>query len=101
MSAHILLVSEENFEICINRGVYGCVMPSKEWNKAEIIAGVLSIEPDDLVFFYVKNKGIYGLWKVIGNPYFDETKIWITNRNFFRLDSHSILLWAISRNQFL
>ena len=35
MGAHILLASEKNFEICIRRGVYGCVMPSKEWNRAE------------------------------------------------------------------
>ncbi|MBN1147545.1 MAG: EVE domain-containing protein [Anaerolineales bacterium] len=76
MGAHIFLVSENNFEICLRHGVYGCVLPRKEWNKAEIISGILSIETDDLIFFYVKNKGVYGLWKVIGYPYYDETKIW-------------------------
>ena len=55
MGAHILLASEDNIEVCIRRGVYGCVMPSKEWNKAEVVAGILSIQPGDLVFFYVKN----------------------------------------------
>jgi hypothetical protein len=76
MGAHILLVGEDNFEICLRHGVYGCVQPTKEWNKAEIIAGVLSIQPEDLIFFYVKNKGVYGLWKVVGAPYFDEIPIW-------------------------
>lgn len=83
MGAHIFLVGEDNFKVCVNRGVYGCVMPNTEWNKAEVIAGILSIQPDDLVFFYVKNQGIYGLWKVAGEPYFDETKVWADNKQLF------------------
>lgn len=83
MGAHIFLVGEDNFEVCIRRGVYGCVMPSTERNKAEIISGVLSIRPNDLVFFYVKNQGIYGVWRVTGEPYFDETKIWPNEQQFF------------------
>lgn len=58
MGAHIFLVGENNFEVCICRGVYGCVMPSTDWNKAEVVAGILSIQPGDLVFFYVKNGSI-------------------------------------------
>jgi len=93
MGAHIFLVSEDNFEICISRGVYGCVMPTKEWNRAEIIAGVLSIESNDLIFFYVKNKGVYGLWKVIGNPYFDDSHIWANDLQTypFRISFESTL----------
>jgi hypothetical protein len=83
MGAHILLASEDNFEVCARRGVYGCVMPSKEWNKAEVVAGILSIQPGDLVFFYVKNRGVYGLWKVVGEPYFDETKVWADDQQMF------------------
>ena len=63
MSAHILLVGEDNFEICRQRGVYGCVMPSTDRNKAEVIAGILSIQPGDLIFFYVRNRGVHGLWR--------------------------------------
>ena len=76
MGAHIFLVGADNFHRCMERGIYGCVMPTKEWNQAEVIAGILSIQPGDLVFFYVKNRGIYGLWKVVGTPFFDETPIW-------------------------
>lgn len=83
MGAHIFLVGEDNFDICIERGVYGCVMPSKEWNRGEIVSGILSIQTGDLVFFYVKNKGVYGLWKVIGEPYFDETRIWPSKEQAF------------------
>lgn len=83
MGAHIFLVSGDNFEICIKRGVYGCVMPSTEWNRAEIVAGILSIEPGDLVFFYVKNRGIYGLWRVVSESYFDETRVWSDEQQLF------------------
>jgi predicted RNA-binding protein len=83
MSAHILLASEENFRVCVQRGVYGCVKPSTERNKAEIIAGILSIQPGDLAFFYVKNQGIHGLWKVVSEPYFDETRIWSDEQQAF------------------
>ncbi|MGI0015257.1 MAG: hypothetical protein ACREBU_17720 [Nitrososphaera sp.] len=83
MGAHIFLVGEDNFEVCTRHGVYGCVMPSTEWNKAEIVAGILSIQPSDLVFFYVKNRGVYGLWKVVGEPYFDETKVWANDQQLF------------------
>ena len=83
MGAHIFLVGEDNFSICIEHGVYGCVMPSKEWNRGEVIAGVLSMQTGDLVFFYVKNKGVYGLWKVVNEPYFDDTKIWADDQQLF------------------
>jgi hypothetical protein len=76
MGAHIFLVGENNFEVCIRRGIYGCVMPKKEWNTAEIIAGLLSVQVDDLVFFYVRNRGIYGLWKITSKPFFDPTPVW-------------------------
>ena len=83
MSAHIFLVGEDNFEVCISRGIYGCVMPATEHYRAEIVAGVLGIQRGDLVFFYVKNRGIYGLWKVIDEPYFDEVKVWDDNQHIF------------------
>ena len=83
MGAHILLVSEENFEVCLKYGVYGCVLPSKEWNRAEVVAGILSVLPGDLIFFYVKDRGVYGLWKVAGKPYYDETKIWADSSQIY------------------
>jgi hypothetical protein len=58
-------------------------MPSREWNRAEVIAGILSILPGDLVFFYVKNQGVYGLWKVVGESYFDRTQVWADDQQLF------------------
>ena len=83
MGAHILLVSERNYEICITREVYGCVQPTTEWNRAEIIAGLYSLQLDDLIFFYVKNKGIYGLWKVVSEPFYDDEAIWTDTNQLY------------------
>lgn len=83
MGAHILLVGQDNFDVCTSRGVYGCVMPSTEWNRAEVVSGILSMQPGDLVFFYVKNRGVYGLWRVLGAPYFDEARIWPHGEQLF------------------
>lgn len=83
MGAHIFLVGEANFHVCVRRGLYGCVMPTTEWNKAEVVAGILSVQPNDLVFFYVKNRGIYGLWKVFGETFFDDSKVWENTEQLF------------------
>ncbi len=58
-------------------------MPTKVWNEGEVVAGIFGIQPGDLVFFYVKNKGIYGLWKVVGQPFFDQQKIWPDEQQLF------------------
>ncbi|OGO36122.1 MAG: hypothetical protein A2W35_19315 [Chloroflexi bacterium RBG_16_57_11] len=83
MGAHIFLVSEDNFDICLKHGIYGCVEPSKEWNKAEIIAGLLSIKKGDLIFFYVKNMGVFGLWILTDEPFLDKTRIWANDNQIF------------------
>lgn len=83
MGAHILLVGADNFDICIERGVYGCVLPAKEWNQAEVVAGISSMQRGDLIFFYVKNRGVYGLWQVAGVPFFDTVKIWRDDTQIF------------------
>ena len=80
MGYHIFLVTEDNFNICIERGVYGGVhsegsSKSNQMN-AEVVASFSSIKLGDFVFFYVKNRGVYGLWKVTYGPFYDETPIW-------------------------
>lgn len=45
--------------------------------NSEIIAGFEGIRPGDLIFFYVRNIGIYGLWKATSKPFFDEERdVW-------------------------
>ena len=83
MGTHIFLVSEANFKVCIDRGLYGGVAPSFERTNSEVVAGFHAIRPGDLVFFYVKNIGLYGLWKITSYPFFDETPVWGDSEQVF------------------
>jgi len=44
--------------------------------NSEVIAGFEAIRPGDFTFFYVKNVGVYGLWRVTTQPFFDKRDIW-------------------------
>jgi len=76
MGNHIFLVGQENFKKCLEFGVYGGASQPLERVNSEIMAGFEGIKPGDFIFFYVRNIGIYGLWKAISFPFFDETNIW-------------------------
>ena len=77
MGNHIFLASKENFEKCLEYGVYGGISHSLERINSEIIAGFEAIRPGDLIFFYVRNIGIYGLWKATSRPFLDkERNVW-------------------------
>ena len=72
MGNHIFLASKENFEKCIQHGAYGGTSQPLERFNSEIIGGFQAIKPGDFIFFYVRNTGIYGLWKATSFPFFDE-----------------------------
>lgn len=80
MGYHVFLTRDDNFQICLAKGVYGGVESrgsrKSEQMNSEVIAGFSGIRPGDFVFFYVKNRGVYGLWKVITEPFYDTKRIW-------------------------
>ena len=76
MGNHIFLVSEENFGKCLRHRINGGVSPTTERINSEIIASFEAIKPGDFVFFYVRNVGVYGLWKATSRPFLDENDIW-------------------------
>jgi len=76
MGNHIFLVGQENFKKCLAFGVYGGASQPLERINSEIIASFEAIKPGDFVFFYVRNIGVYGLWRATSFPFFDETNIW-------------------------
>jgi len=76
MGSHIFLTSEKNFKKCLEYGICGGIFHPFERTNSEIIAGFEAIRPGDFVFFYVKNIGVYGLWKVTSQSFFDEFDIW-------------------------
>lgn len=76
MGYHIFLVGQANFKTCLRYGVYGGTSHKLERINSEIIAGFESIRPGDFVFFYVKNVGVHGLWKVASRPFLDTQPVW-------------------------
>jgi len=76
MSYHILLANEENFKVCITKGVYGLIKSKEERINAEVISCIIGVRPGDFIFFYVENVGLYGLWKVTTSAFYDEEQIW-------------------------
>jgi predicted RNA-binding protein with PUA-like domain len=76
MGNHIFLVGQANFNKCLEFGIYGGASQSLERINSEIISSFEAIKPGDFIFFYVRNVGVYGLWKATSYPFFDETDIW-------------------------
>ena len=80
MAYHIFLTSEGNFHKCIERGVYGGSEShgsSKSGQlNSETISSFVGIKAGDLALFYVKSKGVYGIWRIASEPFYDVTPIW-------------------------
>jgi hypothetical protein len=77
MGNHIFVVGQENFQTCVRRGLCGGIRnPRKEHITAEVIAGFKGIREGDYVFFYVKQVGVRGLWRVVGSPFYAEDDVW-------------------------
>jgi len=76
MASHIFLVTQGRFPTCLKYGVYGGISHQLERINSEVIAGFQAIRPGDFIFFYVKNVGVYGLWRATTQPFFDKRDIW-------------------------
>ena len=83
MGSHIFLASQENFQDCIQHGMYVVDSHINEKTNAEIIASFEAIKPGDFIFFYVKNFGVYGLWKATSRPFFNKTPIWLGEERIY------------------
>ena len=73
--------------MCVEKGVYGGISltgsAKAEQLNSEIISGFSGVKPGDFVFFYVKNVGIYGLWKTTTEAFYDNAKIWDESNQLF------------------
>lgn len=81
MAVHIFTVSEDNYKICVERGVVAIPEPKESSNHDNIFDGLLSrlsgIKEDDFVLMYViKSKVLRGIWRVEGSPFYEEARIW-------------------------
>lgn len=81
MAVHVFTVSEENYKVCIQRGLVGLPEPNEGRNKNNVFDGMLSrlsaIKEDDFILMYIiKTKELRGLWQAEGKPFYDVTRVW-------------------------
>lgn len=81
MSVHIFMSSEENYDICIRRGLVGLPEAKESRSHDNIFDAMLSrlamIKENDYILMYVIGcKELRGVWKADGNPFYDESKVW-------------------------
>lgn len=81
MAAHIFTVSEENYKICIDRGLVA-IPEAKEGSRHDnVMDGLLSrlyaIKENDYVLMYnIGSKKLKGVWQAEGVPFYDESPVW-------------------------
>lgn len=81
MAVHIFTVSEDNYKICVQRGLVGLPEPNEGRNQNNIFDGLLSRlsvvrEEDYILMYIIGTKELRGLWRAEGKPFFDTTPIW-------------------------
>lgn len=81
MAVHIFTVSEENYDICINRGLVGLPEPKEGRSQDNVFDGLLSrlacVRENDYILMYViGSKELRGVWQADGSPFYDETLVW-------------------------
>ena len=81
MAVHIFTVSEDNYKVCIEKGLVAIPEAKEGPRHDNIVDGLLSrlagIKEDDYVLMYViKSKTLHGVWQVEGSPFYEETPVW-------------------------
>ncbi len=89
MAVHIFLTNEENFEICIRKGLVGIPEPNSGRNENSVFDAMLSrlsmIREDDYILMYITgSKELRGVWKADGTPFYDTTPVWTDRLYPFR-----------------
>ncbi len=89
MPAHIFVLNRKNYEVCIQRGIVGLpearVGSKHEESISDALLSRLAIvnEGDYVLFYLTKEKDkteggkeLWGVWKAVGQSFFDESPVW-------------------------
>ncbi len=81
MAVHIFTVSEENYKICVEKGLVALPEAKEGQRHDNVVDGLLSrlsgIKEGDYVLMYViKSKSLRGVWQVEGLPFYEELPVW-------------------------
>ncbi len=81
MAVHIFTLTEDNYKICVQKGIVGIPEPKDSRMHDNVFDGLLSrmacIKENDYILMYIINKKeLRGVWQAEGMPYYDEEQIW-------------------------
>jgi len=75
--AHIFVLDETNYKICTTRGIVGLPKGNTPKTQHELLSRMAIIKDKDHVLFYVTEaKELRGVWKAVGEPFYEETTVW-------------------------
>ena len=82
MPAHIFVINETNYEICTRRGIVGLpeadIGSKQEHSTNEALLSRMAIvkEGDYVLFYVAKVKELRGVWKAVGEPFYEDLRVW-------------------------
>ena len=82
MPAHVFVLNDENFRICIHKGLVGLPSASIDARQRNatndaLLSRLLLMRENDYVLFYVAGKQeLHGVWQAEGQAFYDETEVW-------------------------
>lgn len=82
MPAHIFVLDETNYKVCIKKGLVGlpeATSGSKNesaTNDALLSRMAIVREGDNILFYITGAKELRGVWKAVGHPFYDESHVW-------------------------
>ena len=82
MPVHIFVTSEENFGVCVRRGLAAVPGGSRPDTTDQLVSRMATIRRGDTILFYITGKKeIHGLYRAVDRPFFDDTPIWPTRED--------------------
>ena len=81
MAVHVFALNEDNYKICVQKGIIGIPEAKDSRMHDNVFDGLLSriacIKEDDYILMYIiKKNELCGVWQADGEPYYDEARIW-------------------------
>lgn len=82
MPVHIFLMNEENFKICVRKGLTAIpsFMDRPNINDA-LLSRLALVRKGDLILFYITGvKELRGVYKALEKPFIDDTPVWESDK---------------------
>ena len=84
MAVHVFTVSEENYKICVERGIVALPESTKEDISDGLLSRLSGIKENDYVLMYILKpaKLLCGVWQVDGCPFYEDSVIWNDTKTY-------------------